>query len=187
LSIFHLKHEIYTRMAYHMPWLPPHRFVFVLTNQCNLSCEKCFQDRKYKKTILSKEQWIKLSDAIPGFSRITITGGEPLLFPGFGEIFGAIADRHECNLITNGTLLTEDLIDLLVSSAKFKVLAISIDDLKTGGTDIRRLSERQWDNLERMAGYFVRRRAQEGSDCSLEIKTLIIDGNAGRLFDIHRY
>lgn len=187
MSLFHLKHEVYTKMAYYLPCLPPDRFVFVLTNQCNLNCRECFQDRVPKKNLLPKERWIALSKAIPGFSRITMTGGEPLLFSGFEEVFRNVALGHECNLITNGILLTRDLIDSMVALPKFKVLAISIDDLRSSERSIRGLSERQWDNLEDMLKYFITCRDKHASRCTLEIKTLILNDNADKLFDIHRY
>lgn len=183
---FHFKHEAYTRLAYSLGCLPPHRFVFVLTNQCNLNCPKCYQDRE-KKTLLSKERWIRLSDEIPAFSRITLTGGEPLMFPGFRDVFKSVAKRHPCNLITNGTLLTEELIDLFLSFPKFKVLAISMDGLKLDPENARVLDERQWNALESSIAYFVRRKKELKSECCLEIKTLVLDENAGKLLDIHRY
>ena len=185
---YHLKHELYTKLAYYIPCLPLHRYVFILTNQCNLKCKMCFQDRKHNKNIaLMKEQWIDLSQKLPKFSRITITGGEPLLLPGFREVFKNIANRHECNMITNGTLLTEETVELLLSSPRFKVLAISIDGLKEDTTNIRGLSEKQWVNLERIMKHFVHRRNETGARCLLEIKTLVLDENADSLFDLHRY
>lgn len=186
-QVYHFRHETYTKLAYYIPWLPPHRYVFVLTNQCNLRCKACFQNRKYKKGTLTKEQWIDLSEKLPKFSRITITGGEPLLLPSFKEIFKNIARRHQCNLITNGTLLTEEIVDLLLSFPKFKVLAVSIDGLKEDTMNIRGLSEGQWENLERILKYFVHRRDETGSCCVLEIKTLILDENANSLFKLYRY
>lgn len=186
-QFFHFRHEIYTKLAYYFPLVPPHRFVFVLTNQCNLNCKNCFQDRELKRNLLSKEEWIGLSDTIPRSSRVTITGGEPLLFQGFKEVFKSIASSHQCNLITNGVLLTEELVDLLLSFSKFRVLAISIDDLKSHIDNIRGLGHKQWEDLERILKYFIVRRDKTNSSCALEIKTLVLDENADRLFDIHKY
>ena len=38
--------------------------------------------------------------------------------------------RHECNIICNGLLLSEKLIEIMLSSKNFKVLSISIDNRK---------------------------------------------------------
>jgi MoaA/NifB/PqqE/SkfB family radical SAM enzyme len=185
---FHFQHEFYTKLAYILPWLPPYRYVFVLTNQCNMHCRYCFQDRRFdaEKTLMA-QQWIDLSDMIPGACRITMTGGEPLILPYFKDVFKRIAERHPCNLIANGILLNEETVDFLLSFPKFKILAVSIDNLKTGGMNLREYSDGQWGHLGNILRYFVRRRNEIGSRCMLEIKTLILDENAESLFDIHRY
>jgi radical SAM protein with 4Fe4S-binding SPASM domain len=186
-QFFHFKHELYTKLAYRLPNFPPHRFVFVLTNQCNLKCKDCYQERGYKNNSLRKEEWIRLSDNLPKFSRITVTGGEPLLAPGFKEILTSIAKNHQCNLITNGTILTEEMIEFLLSFPKFKILAISLDGPKEVSMNLRRITERQWEDLERIMKYFIRRRDETRSECLLEIKTLLLDDNADCLSDFHKY
>jgi len=186
-QIFHLNHEVYTQLAYRLPFLPPYRHVFVLTNLCNMNCKNCFQEKDSGSKGLTKEQWIDLSNNIPSFSRVTITGGEPLIFPHASDILAEIAKRHQCNLITNGTLLTKELVDLLLSLPKFRILAVSIDSLMTGKANIRGYTERQWADLENNLKIFIRRRDAARSGCMLEIKTLILDENAEELFDIHKY
>jgi MoaA/NifB/PqqE/SkfB family radical SAM enzyme len=185
---FHFKHELYTKLATIFPWLPPYRYVFVLTNQCNMKCENCFQDRKFSvEKAMAPQQWMDLSDAIPGWSRITMTGGEPLVLPNFRNIFKKVAARHSCNLITNGVLLNEESVDLLLSFPKFKVLAVSIDNLKSQGANLRGYSDSQWSHLESILRYFVHRRNEIRSSCLLEIKTLVCDENADVLFELHRF
>lgn len=185
--LYHLKHEAYTHVAYRIPWLPPHRYVFVLTSRCNLKCKNCFQDRKPARGEMSRERWMALSEEVHSHARITITGGEPLLVPGFEDIFRKVASRSQCNLITNGTLLTEAHVDLFLSHPKFKVLAVSLDDSRVGSASLRGLSDKQWNRLEEVLRHFVRRRNETGSSCLLEIKTLVADDNASRLFELHRY
>lgn len=184
---YHFRHYLYTQVAYRIGWLPPHRYVFVLTNQCNLSCRHCYQDTSYKKETMTAKQWVELSQKLPKFSMVTLTGGEPLLHPGFREVFADVAKRYPCNLITNGSLLTEELVDLMLSYPKFKILAISIDGLKDDMMNIRGFTEKQWGNLKRIINYFVHRRDEMRSRCLLDIKTLILDENAHNLFEIHKY
>lgn len=186
-QIFHFKHEAYTKLACRLPFLPPYRHVFVLTNLCNMRCSNCFQEKNPAGAAMTAGQWMDLSDRIPAFSRITITGGEPLLFPGVENVLKNVAERHQCNLITNGLLINEELVDLFLSLPKFRILAISIDNLLSGRVNIRGYTEKQWVNLENILKIFVRRRNEAGSDCMLEIKTLILDENAEELFNIHRY
>ena len=97
-------------------------------NLCNLACDFCYQIRTKQKNALNSEDWINLIKQLPDNSRVTLTGGEPLVFKNFRDVFTEATKRHECNLICNGLLLTEELIDFLLSSKNFKVLSISIDN-----------------------------------------------------------
>ena len=184
---FHKKHELLTILGYYLPFLPPHRYVFVLTNLCNLKCKYCYQEKKAKEILMKKEQWINLAKEIPSFCRITITGGEPLLFPNFKEVIKSVAKRHQCNLITNGTLLTPELIDFFLSLKNFKILAVSLDGIKQDTMKIRRISEKQWHDLEDNLRYFINRRNELNSNCILDIKSLILDENVERLQELHDY
>ena len=53
--------------------------------------------------------------------------------------------RHECNLICNGLLLTEDIIDLLLSQKNFKILSISIDNRNNTIRKLANVKETKWD------------------------------------------
>ena len=108
----------------------PKRYCFILTNLCNLACTFCFQERKRKKDAMTKDEWIKVIDSLPEGSRITLTGGEPIVFKGFEEIFKKACEKFEVNIITNCLLLTEKLIDFMLTFRNFRVLSISIDNRK---------------------------------------------------------
>ena len=74
---------------------------------------------------MTAEDWIKLSDQLPKGSRVTLTGGEPVVIKDFRKIFDHVASRFECNMITNGLLLIEDLINFMLEYKNFKVLSLS--------------------------------------------------------------
>ena len=120
----------FRRKAYKTEDLMPKRYCLVLTNLCNLACSFCYQHRTKLKNSLKANDWIKLAKQLPDNSRITLTGGEPLVLKDFEKVFIEVAKRHECNIICNGLLLSEKLIDILLSSKNFKVLSISIDNRK---------------------------------------------------------
>ena len=122
--------ENFRRVAYKTDDLMPKRYCFILTNLCNLACDFCYQYRTKLKDSLKADDWIKLSNDLPNNSRVTLTGGEPLVLKDFKKVFLEIVKRHECNIICNGLLLSEELIDVLLSSKNFKVLSISIDNRK---------------------------------------------------------
>ena len=99
----------YKEKAFKSDLIMPKRFCLVLTNLCNLACDFCYQFRTKQKNAMNAEGWIKLIRDIPENSRITLTGGEPLAYKGFEEIFIKSNTNHYTNIITNGTLLNNNL------------------------------------------------------------------------------
>ncbi|MBW1894119.1 MAG: radical SAM protein [Deltaproteobacteria bacterium] len=85
-----------------------------LTSRCNLKCSHCFfgEEREAVKEELSTERWLKIIDELTeaGCLNLLITGGEPLLKPGFEKIY-----THAKNsglivtVFTNGTLVDKDI------------------------------------------------------------------------------
>jgi len=115
----------------------PESVVLLLTFRCNLKCKMCGQwgesgaSRSYGSEILKKELSIsdykKLIDEISVFRpRITLTGGEPLMYGQIDQLLEIIkSKRLHCFIITNGVLLdshNETLIRLGVDE-----ISISID------------------------------------------------------------
>jgi len=181
---FHERHESLTDRIYRTGGMLPDRYVFILTNLCNLSCPFCYQDRKRRPDALAAEDWIRFAGEIPDYARVTLTGGEPLLFPRFREVFRHVSERFDCNLLTNGLLLDEDLIEELLSSPRFRVLSVSIDDI---GNTARKVPPERWERLVGLLRHFVRRRDRLGSSCLLDIKTTILDETAEEIPAIHRH
>ena len=180
---FHKRQERLTEQIYQTKGMLPSRYVFILTNLCNLRCDFCFQEKKPRADAMTTEDWINLSKQLPDYARITLTGGEPLMFKGFEEVFREVADKFDCNIITNGLLLTEKEIDFLLSFPKFKVLSISIDNI---GNTIRGVGPQQWEYLIKILNYFVRRKRELNHECVLDIKTMVLDENADELFNIYK-
>ena len=94
---FHNKHEQFTEKAYADPSLLPDRYVFILTNACNLRCPFCFQEKGRQVDQMEMEDWLQVVRQIPDYARITLTGGEPLLFKDFKKLFAIIAEQFDCN------------------------------------------------------------------------------------------
>jgi MoaA/NifB/PqqE/SkfB family radical SAM enzyme len=181
---FHGNYEKLAKRIYQNPNMLPSRYVYVLTNQCNLRCDFCFQDKESNKNSMTADEWINLTNQLPEYARVTLTGGEPLKFKEFDSVFEYIAKKFDCNLITNGLLLNEKKIDFLLSYPNFKVLSLSIDDI---GNKIRGVSAKSWTHLENMVNYFFKEKNATSSDCILDVKTMVLDENAENLFDIYKY
>ncbi|MBI2144015.1 radical SAM protein [Candidatus Woesearchaeota archaeon] len=181
---FHNRHEAFTDKAYVAGNLLPDRYVFIITNMCNLRCRFCFQKKDPRKDAMTAEQWISLAGQLPEYARVTLTGGEPLAFRGFKEVFSYVAGRFDCNIISNGTMWTRELVDFVLSYPKFRVLSISIDNV---GNTLRDVRPEQWARAVEMIRYFAKRKAELNPGCVLEAKTVVLDDNAGDLLAIHRY
>ena len=181
---FHNMHEEFTKKAFNAEGLLPYRYLFILTNSCNLKCSFCYQKKDFRSNTMAGANWISLAKQLPDYARVTLTGGEPLIFPEFKEVFAYIAERFNCNVISNGVPLNQEVIDHMLSFPKFKVLSLSIDEI---GCSNRGFSPEQWDHLIRMMKYFLKKRDGIGSDCVLDVKTLVLDENAKDIFQLHKY
>lgn len=181
---FHTKHEAFTDLSYESNDLLPDRYVFVLTNQCNLRCDFCFQEKTKLETNLNLEDWLHLIDQLPEYARVTFTGGEPFMYEHFKEVFKKVAQKHSCNIISNGLLLTDDIIELLLSYENFEVLSISLEDKLNKN---RNVPLQKWKNTEQQIKKFVQLKQKRNLKTLLDIKTVVLDENANTLFEMYEY
>ena len=90
--------------------------VLELLPLCNLNCDMCYvhlskQEMQSQGRLRSLDEWISLAKQMKdaGTLFLLITGGEPLLFPQFKELYCALKDMGMIlTLNTNGTLINEE-------------------------------------------------------------------------------
>ncbi len=95
-----------------------------VTDRCDLRCRYCMAERMTflpRKDVLSLEEIVDLADIFiaRGVKRIRLTGGEPLVRKGIGQLVEALGSRigaglDELTMTTNGTQLSthgQDLFD----------------------------------------------------------------------------
>ena len=96
--------------------------IFELTDACNQSCRFCYNHFKGVETKCVVEapdfrqarQTLKRLQREANIASISLSGGEPMLLPRIHDlILRARAGGSNVNLLTNGTLLREDDIDIL--------------------------------------------------------------------------
>jgi len=98
----------------HIPYL----VTFELTYRCNLKCTHCYlTPNDPHEEEMPVELWIRaireLTDL--GAFYVTITGGEPTLYPGFWDILDELKRQETVvRLFTNATTLTEEDVDRLI-------------------------------------------------------------------------
>ena len=112
-----------------------------LTQECDLKCRHCY-DRSVRKS-LPLEKALLVLDDFESFcrqmrveGRITFTGGNPLLYPHFMEIYQATAERGlGAAILGNPTPI--DQMQQLVAIARPEYFQISLEGLETYNDYIR--------------------------------------------------
>lgn len=106
----------------HLPERFPLSCQWEITCRCNLRCVMCYTDcfnrpDKIREELTTTEIF-RIMDEIAdaGCIELALTGGEPLARPDFFDIYEhAKARGFLLTLLTNGTLITEDVADRLAS------------------------------------------------------------------------
>jgi len=92
----------------------PESVDIALTGRCNLSCKYCFYaDSMTTRTDLPTKQWLDFFSELGGLGvrRVCLSGGECFVRPDlFSLIDGVIANRMRYSILSNGTLITPEVI-----------------------------------------------------------------------------
>lgn len=106
---------------------------FELTPLCNLSCDMCYvrmnaRELSMHGNVRSIDEWLKTAEELKAMGTlfILLTGGEPLLYPQFNELYLALREMGFIITInTNATLITEEVAELF-SRVKPRRLNVSL-------------------------------------------------------------
>jgi SynChlorMet cassette radical SAM/SPASM protein ScmE len=102
-------------MTHYQVMQVPKHVDIAITGRCNLDCKYCFYaDEMVSRTDLTTEQWLAFFDELGrlGVMSVTLTGGEVFTRRDLFELIdGIIANRMRYSLLTNGTLITEKVIE----------------------------------------------------------------------------
>jgi len=110
-------------------------FQWHITDFCNLRCKHCYQDRFDKEKDIPFDEIKEIVDKI-SFSlydrkiSVNLTGGEPFLRKDIFEILNYMNEKEnfrEINIITNGTIINDEIIKNLNFIKKFKYLKVSVE------------------------------------------------------------
>ena len=105
---------------------------WMITGRCNLNCRHCYLKGCPESGLEPElESLLRTMDQLKreGIRDVILTGGEPLARSDFGEILRQLSARglNISRVITNGCLLTDDLLTLLESLGQAPVFNISYD------------------------------------------------------------
>ncbi|MCD7820400.1 MAG: radical SAM protein, partial [Lachnospiraceae bacterium] len=90
---------------------------------CNMDCNMCYirhSAAELKQPLLRAAEWVRIMEGArdAGTLYLLLTGGEPLLYPEFKELYLALQEMGFILTInTNGTLFNEEWADFFVSHA----------------------------------------------------------------------
>lgn len=114
-----------------------------ITHKCNLRCIHCYQEdykkdlnfRQIEKIFYDYIEYLKIHNFK---GHINLTGGEPLLHPDFFKVLD-LFDKNNITfgVLTNGTLLNDDIVKKLSQYKNLSFVQISLDGTKRMHDSIR--------------------------------------------------
>lgn len=162
---------------------PPVNAVIDLTDRCNLKCEWCNSQAYRSSNTLELESMKKLIDDIAAWGIRSVCyagGGEPTLHPDFAEIIRYTRGRGlAVGISTNGTNLTDEVIDAIAECAAFCGVSI---DAGSGETWARLKGVELWDDV--LNG--CRKLVEKAKCVDLTYKFLISESNQYEILDACR-
>ena len=103
-----------------------------VTNRCNLRCKYCahFDGPADVDQDLPLEEWLQFFEELNRCAvlNVCLSGGEPFLRKDFKELVdGVVRNRMRFNILSNGTLITDDMAAFLKATGRCSGVQISID------------------------------------------------------------
>ena len=103
-----------------------------ITNRCNLRCTYCshFSGAGDVGQDLPKEEWLQFFEELNlcAVMNVTLQGGEPFCRKDLQELIeGIVRNRMRFNILSNGTLITDEMAAFLASTGRCDGVQISID------------------------------------------------------------
>lgn len=103
-----------------------------ITNRCNLRCAYCyhFSGAGDSGSDLSTEEWLGFFEELNRCAvlDVTIAGGEPFLRKDLRELIeGIIRNRMRFSILSNGTLITDNMAAFIASTGRCNSVQVSID------------------------------------------------------------
>lgn len=103
-----------------------------ITTHCNLRCSYCshFSSEGDVKKDLPTEEWLLFFKELNenAVLDVCLSGGEPLIRKDFKELVdGVVKNRMRFSMLSNGTLMTDDILEYIKSTKRCDSIQVSID------------------------------------------------------------
>lgn len=114
-----------------------------ITNQCNLCCHYCshFESAGDVKTDLPKEEWLRFFEELNecAVTKVSLCGGEPFYREDLKALIsGIVKNKMRFNILSNGTLITDEMASFLTSTRRCDGVQISVDGSNPSTHDVFR-------------------------------------------------
>jgi len=103
-----------------------------ITNQCNLRCSYCshFTSQGDVDQDLPTGEWLQFFEELNrcAVMDVCLQGGEPFIRDDFKELVeGVVRNRMRFSILSNGTLITDEIAEFLASTGRCNSIQVSID------------------------------------------------------------
>ena len=110
----------------------PKKIDIDITNRCNLRCRYCyhFESAGDAGGDLPASEWLRFFEELGrlAVTEVTMAGGEPFIREDLREIVGGIVkNRMRFAILSNGTLITDEMAAFLASTGRCNYVQVSID------------------------------------------------------------
>jgi SynChlorMet cassette radical SAM/SPASM protein ScmE len=110
----------------------PRSVVLEITSRCNLRCNYCyfFDTPGVSYLDLPTEEWLQFIDELGdcGVMNVTLSGGEVFIRPDLPQLISGIAkNRMRFSILSNGTLIDDDIASFLAKTGRCDYAQVSID------------------------------------------------------------
>ena len=110
----------------------PRSVDLAITNRCNLRCTYCshFTGAGDVSQDLPKEEWLQFFEELNlcAVMNVTLQGGEPFYRKDLKELVeGIVENRMRFDILSNGTLVTDDMAAFLAATGRCDGVQVSID------------------------------------------------------------
>jgi SynChlorMet cassette radical SAM/SPASM protein ScmE len=110
----------------------PKSVEIAITNRCNLHCRYCsyFESPTQVENELSTEEWLAFFEELNrcAVMDVCLQGGEPFIRDDLPLLLeGIVKNRMRFSLLTNGTLVTDDIARYIANTGRCDSVQVSID------------------------------------------------------------
>ncbi len=110
----------------------PNKVDIAITNRCNLRCRYCyhFESAGDVEGDLPAAEWLQFFEELNrcAVTEVTLAGGEPFIREDLKEIIsGIVRNRMRFAILSNGTLIDDEMAAFLASTKRCNYVQVSID------------------------------------------------------------